>query len=113
MKASLAGHAMSTEKQGTGRIRLCEIRGDTSIFIDAEITAEGNLLVSGQDVGEAPQQWWGDTDYEYWLQVPAAEKDRVLLALLQACYAGDAQVVSKLRDVFETAGIPHTFDSWI
>ncbi len=104
---------MSTEEQGTGRIRLCEVRGETSIFIDAEITKQGNLLVSGQDVGEAPRRFWGDADYEYWLQVPAAEKDRVLLALLEACYEGDTQVVSKLRDVLTAAGIPHTFDSWI
>lgn len=60
------------------RIRLVDITGATRVRIDVEITREGDLLFSGQDVGEAPQRFWGDADYEYWLKISAADKDRVL-----------------------------------
>ena len=46
-------------------VQLFQERGDTSRFVDAEIKEDGDLVVSGQDVGEAPLQWWGDSDYEF------------------------------------------------
>jgi hypothetical protein len=39
------------------RVQLYEQRGETSRYIDAAITENGDLLVSGQDVGKAPQEW--------------------------------------------------------
>lgn len=75
------------------KVTLCEYRGkDTSIFIDAEISEEGTLVVSGQDVGKAPLEIWGDTDYEYWVYVAAAHKARLLNQLIQ--------------DVFQVAPLP-------
>jgi hypothetical protein len=39
------------------KIKLFEERSPSSRFIDAEVDESGNLIVSGQDVGEAPRQW--------------------------------------------------------
>jgi len=64
-------------------VRLYEHHGPTSIFIDAEIGDGGEVIVSGQDIGEAPEKFYGDSDYEYWVHVPAAAKP-ALLAALQA-----------------------------
>ena len=64
------------------KVNLVQVKGPTSIYIDVEITAEGDLLFSGQDIGQAPKEFFGDSDYEYWLLLKAGEKDRVLLALL-------------------------------
>ncbi len=36
-------------------VRLYEVRGETSVYIDAEISEEGNLVVSGQDIGKLPE----------------------------------------------------------
>ena len=44
-------------------------------------------------------------DYEYWLTVPGAEKDKLLLALLEKHYAGDAMVVSTLRELMDSKQI--------
>ena len=55
-------------------VRLYEHHGPTSIFIDAEIGDGGEVIVSGQDIGEAPEKFYGDSDYEYWVHVPAAAK---------------------------------------
>ena len=87
-------------------IKLVSQGGSTSIHIDARITEEGDLLLSGQDIGEIPEQFFGDSDYEYWLTIPAAEKDRALLALIEKHYAGNATVISELREFLESKKIP-------
>lgn len=47
-------------------VSLYEQRGETSRYIDASINKGGDLIVSGQDVGKAPREFWGDADYEFW-----------------------------------------------
>jgi hypothetical protein len=48
---------MEDDKTKTGlKIVLFQERGATSRFIDAEVDESGKLIVSGQDVGEAPRQ---------------------------------------------------------
>ena len=92
-------------------VKLVNQGGSTSIHIDARIEESGDLVISGQDIGDAPEEFFGDLDYEYWLTVPAAEKDRLLLALIETQYAGDLSVVSKLRDLMEEKRIPCKFHS--
>ena len=92
-------------------VKLVNQSGSTSIHIDARIEESGNLVISGQDIGDAPEEFFGDLDYECWLTVPAAEKDRLLLALIEAHYAGDASVVSKLRDLMKEKRIACNFHS--
>ena len=93
-------------------IELVKQSGSTSIRIDMRIDENGNLLFSGQDIGSAPEEIFGDLDCEYWLTVPASEKDRLLLALLEKHYAGDALVVSTLRALMELKEIPCSFYSY-
>ena len=92
-------------------VKLVNQGGSTSIHIDARIEESGDLVISGQDIGDAPEEFFGDLDYEYWLTVPAAEKDRLLLALIETQYAGDLSVVSKLRELMEEKRIPCKFHS--
>jgi hypothetical protein len=92
-------------------IKLVMQGGSTSIHIDVRIDDSGDLLFSGQDIGDAPEEIFGDSDYEYWLTVPASEKDRLLLALLEKHYAGDALVISTLRELMESKEIPCSFFS--
>lgn len=93
-------------------IQLVRQGGSTSIYIDVSIEDNGDLLFSGQDIGSAPEDIFGDFDYEYWLRVPAAEKDRVLLVLIREFYRDNALVVSELRQILESEGIPHGFYSY-
>ena len=93
-------------------IRLYEKRGDTSIFIDAAITASGDLQISGQDLGRAPEEFWGDSDYEYWATVRSGHKDRVLLALIERVFAGRASAVSDFRKFLKSKGIACEFHNW-
>lgn len=93
-------------------VKLVRQGGATSIHIDVRIDDKGDLLFSGQDIGDAPEEVFGDLDYEYWLTVPAAEKDRVLLALVEKLYAGNASVVSEFREFLESKDIPCHFHSY-
>lgn len=91
---------------------LLDVHGATTIHIDAEINGEGDLIISGQDLGEAPKNFWGDDEYEYWLTVRAAHKDRLLLALLEKHYQGNNYLVSQLKALMESKGIPCEFFSY-
>jgi len=64
-------------------VRLYETRGATTILIDAEIKENGDLVLSGYDYGEAPEQTWGDSGYEYWVVLEAAHLGRLRHALLR------------------------------
>ncbi|HSY53596.1 MAG TPA: hypothetical protein VK785_04070 [Opitutaceae bacterium] len=95
----------------THQIILVEQPGKTSIRISAEICKNGDLQLSGQDIGKIPLEIFGDHDHEYWLTVPAAQKDLLLLALLEALYKGDACAISKLREMLVAKKIPCEFFS--
>jgi hypothetical protein len=90
----------------TDPIELVNQGGSTSVHIDVRIDENGDLLFSGQDIGEAPEEIFGDSDYEYWLTVPAKAKDKLLLALIEKLYAGNSSVISELRELMESAEIP-------
>ena len=95
----------------SGKIELVRQDGPTSIYIDVRIKKNGDLLFSGQDIGSAPSDMYGDSDYEYWLTIPAAEKDRALLALIEKHYSGDGMVISKLRELMKSKKIRCRFHS--
>ncbi|TFG26305.1 hypothetical protein EU528_14645 [Candidatus Thorarchaeota archaeon] len=100
-------------KESNPRIRLYEKQGETSIYIDAEIDKEGNLIVSGQDLGKAPEEFWGDSDYEYMVFVKKDQRDMLLLSLIKEKFGGNAKAFSNFRDFLEKYNIKYEFDSWV
>jgi len=95
------------------KVRLYESRGETSIFIDVEIKETGEVLMSGQDVGKVPEEYWGDSDYEYWLYVSQDQKDLLLLSLFKKMFGGSSNAFSKFREFLIEYQIPYQFDSWV
>jgi hypothetical protein len=83
---------------GSNEIRLFEERGETSRFIYAKIEDNGNLVVSGQDVGEAPKKFFDDSDYEFWVTVKGEDKDRLVLALIQRVFGGKFKAADEFRE---------------
>jgi hypothetical protein len=63
------------------KITSVNIKDPTSMHIYAEISEKGDLLISGQDIGGGSRAAFGDSDYEYMLQINTAYKNQVLLAL--------------------------------
>jgi hypothetical protein len=107
---------MSMENDTTGgnptKVTLYEERGPTSRFVSAEIMESGDLLISAQDVGEAPEQWYGDSDYEWWVYIKAKDKDWVLLALIEAVFGGRFHASDEFREWVKAVGIPYEFDCY-
>ena len=64
---------------------------------------------STKQIGEAPEEMFGDSDYEYWLTVPAAEKDKVLLAPIEKHYAKNSSVISEMQEFMESKKISCEF----
>jgi len=98
---------------GARRVRLCAVRGETSVYIDAEIDDQGSLVVSGQDVGKEPEEYCGDSDYEYWVVVNRKHVDKLRRALTEGEFGGDnlswgsvwKQLFPLFRTVFEGLAI--------
>ena len=81
--------------------------------IDVEIVSDGALRFSGHDMGEAPERFFGDDEYEYCLVVEAIDKDRTLLALIKKLYAGNLSVISEFQSFLDSEGIPSKFWSYV
>ncbi len=93
-------------------LNLVDTQGPTSVYIDGAINDAGDLVFSGQDIGEAPRQYVGDSDYEYWLTVPAHEKDRFLLSLLEKLFLNDTLLVTAVREMLDSNGISYSSHSF-
>jgi uncharacterized membrane protein len=129
-----------TSQSELKEVKLYEERGETSRYIDAEINKDGDLVITGQDIGKLPEEYWGDSDYEFFIYIPAKYKedvrrvllekfqadnpnvansvehlkstDDVILALLDKIYAGNPKAVDEFKDYVRSKGIPAEFGSW-
>ncbi len=104
-------------------ITLCEQKGTRiSIYVDASLH-DGSLTISGQDIGEAAEEFWGDSDYEYWLTLSpdattklfkilcAGSPDEDPLDVLQKKFHGTG-AFSGIRAFCARHGIEAKFDSY-
>lgn len=78
-------------------------------YLDALIDDKGNLVLEGYDIGDSVKEFWGDSDYEYWLTVSQEWKDTVLLLLIKERFA----LSSDFQTWLEEKEIPSEFNSWI
>jgi len=70
--------------------------GVTSFRVTASISAaNGDVVIHGQDQGSGSVTNFSAAEYEWFLTIPAAEKDRLVLELLRSLVNGDARA----RDV--------------
>ena len=85
----------------------------TKVHVEVYISDQtGDLVVAGQDIGAAPRQVFDKDEYEYFLNVPAAEKDRLLLLLMQHVFAGEEQTRSAIAEWLDAGGIPYGLHSF-
>ena len=104
-------------------IMLCEQKGtNVSIYVEATLH-KGELTISGQDIGQAADDFWGDRDYEYWLTLPPAVTKEFFklicanspgedpLDVLQKRFHGTG-AFSGIRSFCASHGIETRFDSY-
>ncbi len=101
------------------KIKLVESRGKgISIFLDANINDQNDLVIEGQDIGQNVEEYWGDSDYEYWVVVPEAYKNTVLLWLLKERFYGTELPAafhnsSDFMEWLKAKEIPYHFTSYV
>ena len=81
-----------------------------SVRLNLEET--GAIKLEAQDMGPKVEEIWGDSDYEFWVHVPAAAVGALAFELLREKYAGQLGAVDAFRDWCKLHGIDHEFDSW-
>jgi hypothetical protein len=77
------------------------------------VKPDGWVLIETQDMGERVERIWGDSDYEFWIDVPASSLARLVFALLRDRYVGQAGAVDDFRDFCKKEGIDHKCGSWV
>lgn len=80
-----------------------ESRGDgstTRIWVTQDVN--GDMQIAGQDVGAAPREFFGDSDYEYWVTIPWEHSRDITLELLRALAhrppGGTTPIIEWLRE---------------
>jgi len=94
-----------TSDARTKKVHLYEGQGETSRYIDAEINKHGDLVIFGQDVGKAPREFFGDSDYEFWAHVPAKYKGNVFHILLEKLNTSNIKIEDEFRDFMRSRKI--------
>ena len=74
---------------------------------------DGTIKMDAQDMGPTVTQFWGDSDYEFWVRVPPASLPKLAFELLREKFTGQLGAVDAFRDWCRTHGVQHEFDSWI
>ena len=85
------------------RITLRESRTETDHSIwEAMIKDNGDLAVEGYDIGKAPLDFWGDSDYEYGRTIKKKYKYKILRLLIEQQFSSD----SDFQRWLDEKGIP-------
>jgi hypothetical protein len=56
--------------------------GSEHSTLEVRVEDDGRVVFDGCDAGPLAERAFGDGDFEYWLTIPAAERDRLLCLLL-------------------------------
>ena len=84
----------------TLKVTIAECKGDTSHYVDAEITEEGDLRVMRNTFGP------GDSESEITVLVKKDHIDALLLVLLETLHAGNSNALEDLEKLAAAKGIP-------
>jgi len=77
------------------------------------VKPDGSIKIDAQDTGKYVEGTWGDSDYEFWVDVPAGALAKLAFALLRDRYAGHAGAVDAFRDFCKKEQIDHKWGSWV
>lgn len=95
------------------RVLLFHLKTDqVKVTVEAFFDKDGNLVVEGYDIGKTVEAYWGDSDYEYSVTVPAEEVIKVY-ALLQVPTGNQQQLLSYLQSRYNTNTCYSDFRQWL
>ncbi len=71
--------------------------GDNFRSVRLSVTADGSVRLDAQDMGKFVEEVWGDSDYEFGVDVPATALRKLVFSLLREKYAGRSGAVDEFR----------------
>ena len=86
--------------------------GDSFRSVRVSVDSDGSVRLDAQDMGKQVEDVWGDSDYEFWVDVPAAALRKLVFALLREKYAGRSKAVDEFRAFCIREEIEHKWDSY-
>ncbi len=86
--------------------------GDSFRSIRLSVNPDESIRLDAQDMGKHVEEVWGDSDYEFWVDVSAAAIHKLVFALLREKYVGRERAVDEFRAFCEREKIEHVWDSW-
>jgi hypothetical protein len=87
--------------------------GANARLVRLTVKPDGAVVIDAQDTGEYVERTWGDSDYEFWVDIPAGALAKLVFALLRDRYAGQPGAVDNFRDFCRKEQIDHKWDSWV
>jgi hypothetical protein len=87
--------------------------GDNFRSVRLSITADGSARLDAQDMGKLVDELWGDSDYEFAVDVPATALRKLAFSLLREKYTGSSGAVDEFRAFCKREDIEHEWNSWV
>ena len=92
-------------------IQLFRMDGEEYRSVDL-VLKDGGLQLSAHDMGPSVERYWGDDDYEFWVEIKPHAMRQLAVALLRDRYMGRVHAVDEFREFCEQNAIEHVFDNW-
>jgi hypothetical protein len=103
-----------TETYSTTIYRESDTASSSSVrVISLSVAADGSVSLDASDMGAIVKEWWGDDDYEFWVNVPAKAIHKLVFALLREKYSARSGAVDEFHAFCGKEGIENKWDSWI
>lgn len=96
----------------TNKLQLFRDDGRNFRGVHAYVDSKG-FRIETQDMGPTTEEFWGDSDYEFWTTVPKEAWGDLLLALASELFANDAKATDRLRDICRKHNVKHEWSSWV
>lgn len=93
-------------------VELFRQEGEQFRSVRLSVHADGSVCLDTQDMGKLVEEIWGDSDYEFSVDVPAGALPKLVFALLKEKYLGRAGAVDEFQDFCKNAGIEHQWNSY-
>jgi hypothetical protein len=86
--------------------------GDPFRSVRLSIDADGSVRLDAQDMGARVEEVWGDSDYEFQVDVPATALRKLVFALLREKYASRDGAVDEFAAFCKRENIEHEWNSY-
>jgi hypothetical protein len=94
-------------------VEIARQEGKNFRSVRLSLAEDGAIKMDTQDIGGATDEFWGEDEYEFWVNIPREAVAKLAFELLREKFAGQLGAVDALRGWCKVHGIEHEFGSWV